>query len=357
MMMHVYTEPAEINFSKLEERLLQVNDVIARTNFQFSRRLPSLLRQMPTLIMATGGSVSSAMYLKMFLESKDILCEVIEPRDYFYKQNISSYQRLIVLSNSGKSNGMLDSLRTFPGKATLITSEYVMQDEDYTWEGDRKVPLFETIYWSNGFYLDNKEKSFLSIVPTLGPNLMFLELEQLLEENKEELMKEDYIKINEKLKNLISKSRERVDRLNFDFKDTNLVQVASGYDTKASSCVLESNMTETGTIGVCVHDKGSYCHGRSNLLFQNPDSPMIYLTHQMKSFDYELLHLLMKEYPNVFLFHTLDEEQNIFWKEFYLSLQMYYLSKKIADDKKIDLTMPEYNPRVVKKLYKYKGEM
>ena len=36
---------------------------------------------------------------------------------------------------------------------------------------------------------------------------------------------------------------------------------------------------------------------------------------------------------------------------------MYYLSKKIADDKKIDLTMPEYNPRVVKKLYKYKGEM
>ena len=61
MMMHVYTEPAEINFSKLEERLLQVNDVIARTNFQFSRRLPSLLRQMPTLIMATGGSVASGM--------------------------------------------------------------------------------------------------------------------------------------------------------------------------------------------------------------------------------------------------------------------------------------------------------
>ena len=357
MLKHVYTEPAEVNFSKLEERLLQVNDEITRTNFQFSRRLPSLLRKMPTLIMATGGSVTSAKYLKMFLESKGILCEVIEPRDYFYKQNISSYQRLIVLSNSGKSNGMLNALRTFPGEATLITNEYVMQDEDYTWEGDRRVSLFDTIYWSNGFYLDNTEKSFISIVPTLGPNLMFLELEQLLEENKEELTKEDYIKINEKLKVLISKSRERVERLDFDFKETNLIQVSSGYDTKVSSCILESNMIETGTTSVCVHDKGSYCHGRSNLLFQNPDSPMIYLAHQMKSFDYELLHLFMKEYPNIFLFHTLDEEQNIFWKEFYLSLQMYYLSKKIADDKGIDLTMPEYNSKMVKKLYKYKGEM
>ena len=116
-------------------------------------------------------------------------------------------------------------------------------------------------------------------------------------------------------------------------------------------------MIETGTTSVCVHDKGSYCHGRSNLLFQNPDSPMIYLAHQMKSFDYELFHLFMKEYPNIFLFHTLDEEQNVFWKEFYLSLQMYYLSEKIATDKGIDLTMPEYNPEMVKKLYKYKGEM
>lgn len=184
MIKHVYTEPAEVNFSKLEERLLQVNDVIARTNFQFSRRLPSLLRKIPTLIMATGGSRASAEYLKMFLESKDILCEVIEPRDYLYKQNISSYQRFIVLSNSGKSNRMLDSLRTFPGEAMLITSEYVMQEEDYTWEGDRRVALFDTIYWSNGFYLDNKEKSFTSIVPTLGPNLMFLELELLLEEKR-----------------------------------------------------------------------------------------------------------------------------------------------------------------------------
>ena len=33
------------------------------------------------------------------------------------------------------------------------------------------------------------------------------------------------------------------------------------------------------------------------------------------------------------------------------------LPKKIAEDKNIDLTQPEYNPTLVKKLYKFKGEM
>ena len=44
-------------------------------------------------------------------------------------------------------------------------------------------------------------------------------------------------------------------------------------------------------------------------------------------------------------------------KQYYLTLQMYFLSKKVADDKNIDLTMPEYNPRLVKKMYNFKGEM
>ena len=38
-------------------------------------------------------------------------------------------------------------------------------------------------------------------------------------------------------------------------------------------------------------------------------------------------------------------------------LQMYFLSKKIADDKSIDLPQPEYNPKLVKELYNFKGEM
>lgn len=359
-MIHTHTESAEKNFKKLEERLLQINDPNLFTNFQFSKQAGHLFRNVPTLIVATGGSKTAAFYLKMFLETNETLCEIIEPRDYFYKKNINQFKNLIVISNSGKSNGLLKILREFPYSSCLITNEYIRHEDDYTHQsgyfGNEPTKLFDILYWSNGKYKE-QEKSFVSIIPTLAPMLMFLELSILKEEQKSELSSKDLSKINKKLKKLLEKSKERVNKFNFNFKDTDLVQIMSGYDTSCSSSILESNMIETGTSSVVIHDKGSFCHGRSNLLFQNPESPIIYLTHQVKQLDDQLLKLLIKEYPNIFLFHTLDEDTSIFWKEFYLSLQMYFLSKKIADDKKIDLTNPDYNPRLVKTLYNYKGDM
>ena len=131
----------------------------------------------------------------------------------------------------------------------------------------------------------------------------------------------------------------------------------SGYETKTSSSVLESNLSEVGLAAPVIHDKGSYCHGRSNLLFRYPNSHMIYLTHELKEIDNMLINSINDEYSNLTIFNTHDLDENIFWKEYYLTLQMYFLSKKIADDKNIDLTMPEYNPRLVKKMYNFKGEM
>lgn len=359
MINHKYTEETKINFSKMEERLLQINELIFSANFEFSRN-KFIFKNGPTLIIATGGSKAAAYYLKMLLESNKILCEVIEPRDYFYKKNINQFYNLIAISSSGKSNGILEILRNFPRECYLITSEYTYQEEDYGhnfgYYRNETKPLFDILYWSNGKYID-REKSFISIIPTLAPMLIFLNLSILKEYKQRELFTEDLIKINDKLKQLFEKSKERVNNLNFNFKDTNLIQIMSGYDTTCSSSILESNMVETGTSSVVIHDKGSFCHGRSNLLFQNSKSPIIYLTHQMKNLDNELLQILIQEYPNIFLFSSLDENASIFWKEYYLSLQMYFLSKKIAEDKGIDLTMPEYNPQVVKKLYQYKGEM
>jgi len=92
-------------------------------------------------------------------------------------------------------------------------------------------------------------------------------------------------------------------------------------------------------------------------LFQNPKSPVIYLAHQKAELDEVELNVLKEDYENVFLFDTFAENENKFWKENYLSLQMMYLSRKIASDKQIDLTQSEYNPNVVKKLYKFKGGM
>ena len=90
MINHKYTEETKINFSKLEERLLQINNPNLYTNFQFSRN-GYMFKKGPILIVATGGSKATANYLKMFLESREELCEVIEPRDYFYKKNINQF--------------------------------------------------------------------------------------------------------------------------------------------------------------------------------------------------------------------------------------------------------------------------
>ena len=155
----------------------------------------------------------------------------------------------------------------------------------------------------------------------------------------------------------INKLIEKINKLNVDFKDTSLIQIMCGYETKTSASVLESNLTEVGLAPAVIHDKGSYCHGRSNLLFQYPNSKLIYLSHGLKELDSLLIESINSEYSNISVFDTNDLSDNIFWKEYYLILQMYFLSKKIAEDKNIDLTQPEYNPTLVKKLYKFKGEM
>lgn len=343
MIKHTRTETTKINFDKLESRLLEINNEIATTCWQFDRKLFShLIRTLktPTLIMATGGSKASAYYLQMYLERLGIITEVIEPRDYFYKKNINSYKRLIAISNSGNTNGINEALENFKGEKYLITGTY---------KEDKEV---EILCWSNDNYTD-KEKSFISIIPTLAPMLMILDEVEIYGNNKDGNLKE----INKKLKILLEKSKQRIENINYNFKDTNLLQIITGIDTKVSSTILESNLIESGTLPVITHDKGSFCHGRSNLIYNNPESPIIILSHNQTELDKLLLETLLKEYPNIFLLHTLDLNKNIYWKELYLSLQMYYLSKKIANDKNIDLTMPEYNENVIKKLYKWKGKM
>ncbi len=73
--------------------------------------------------------------------------------------------------------------------------------------------------------------------------------------------------------------------------------------------------------------------------------------------DQVLIQSIDDEYANLSVFSTSDLNETIFWKEYYLMLQMYFLSKKISEDKNIDLTSPDYNPRLVRKMYHFKGEM
>ncbi len=343
MIKHTHTKPTEFNFSKLEERIMQVNDPNLGKYNDIREILYELtIENKPTLIIATGGSKVIAYYLQLIIERlglTGIICEVIEPRDYFYKANREMFSNLIAISASGNTNGINEALLDFKGNKYLISE-------------NKKDVNYQVISWGNELY--DKEKSFISLATSLGP--ISLLLDSTISLNLE-LGSSEIKKINDKIKELLSRSAEKIDRLNVDFKDTSLIQIMSGYETKTSSSVLESNLVEVGLASPVIHDKSSFCHGRSNLLFQYPNSKMIYLTHGLRELDNLLLDSINSEYSNVSIFDTNDLDENIFWKEYYLILQMYFLSKKIADDKKIDLTQPEYNPTLVKRLYKFKGDM
>ncbi len=332
-MKHYNMDITEVNFNKLYDRLCLLD---LEEKYKEFKKLFVNLEKGSTLIMATGGSKGAAHFLSLVLDAKKQISEVIEPRDFFYKKNIDSYQNLVVISASGTTNGVEESLTHFKGNRFLITENPLANKDTYL-----------SFIWSNSSYLEQKENSFISLVPTLAPMFLFLKwAEQEKSENLSQKM------------NMLNQAKEEIASFPFSFDKTELLQVMTGYDTKASSAILESNLTESLGLPVILHDKGDFCHGRSNLLYRHEQSPLLYLMHESSSLDVLLLDVLKKEYPNIFVLDTsLKKESSMLEREFYLSLKMYYLSKKIAEDKKMDLTCPDYNPNIVKKVYRYRGEM
>lgn len=240
----------------------------------------------------------------------------LDPRDFFYKVNKEMFSNLIAISASGNTNGIIEALANFNGNKYLIC------------EKEKNINC-QVISWSNK--LCDREKSFISLATSIGPITLLLDSTTSL---NMEMGSNEIIKINSKIKELLIRSKNKINKLPMNFKDTSLIQIMSGYETKISSNVLESNLVEVGLCAPVIHDKGSYCHGRSNLLFQFPNSYMFYLSHNLKELDKILINSISSQYANISVFNTEEIEENIFWKEYYLMIQMYFLSKKIADDKK-----------------------
>lgn len=253
MIKHTHTEPSEINFSKLEKRILSINNPLLNKANDIREMLYQLtINNKPTLIVATGGSKVVAYYLQLIIErlgTNGVICEVIEPRDYFYKVNRNQFSNLIAISTSGNTNGIKEALDDFNGTKFLITQNN--QENNY-----------QVISWGNEKY--ETEKSFISLASSLGPITLMLGATTSL---NMEISSSEIKKINDKINQLLIKSREKVDKISVNFKDISLIQIMSGYETKTSCSVLESNLVETGLVSPVIHDKGSFCHGRSNLLF------------------------------------------------------------------------------------------
>jgi len=177
----------------------------------------------------------------------------------------------------------------------------------------------------------DREKSFISLASTLMPiSILF----------------------NYYMDGDVSILNDVIHPYDFEFDVNDVYEIFSGYDTSVTSKYLESTMVEAG-IGIpIVHDKYSYCHGRSNTSI-NFNSSAIYLNRGTE-FDNFLLGELGKYYKNVIVINGLFNKS--ISDDYQMLVQAMYLTKYIAEKKDKDLSGVDYNP-IVKKLYKYNGQI
>ena len=297
------------NFEKLERRVSDSlnNTDLERINYELSKI------DGPTLISGVGGSSVVSEYASKILSRKNsIITRNTEPRDFMYLDT-SLYKNVLACSYSGNNYGVeiafLNNLKHY-----LLASK----------KNENKGITNLT------YSCSDQEKSFISLAATLIPCSILLNY--YLDNDKERII-------------------DNLDNYNYEF-DTkcDAYEIFSGIDTSTASKYLESTMIESG-IGIpLVHDKYSYCHGRSTISTVKNDIAIYFNSNT--ELDKLLLEELPKYYKDVI---TLDYQNNLF-DEYLLLIKCMYLTKYIAEQETKDLSGVDYNP-MVKKLYKYHNKL
>lgn len=297
------------NFMKLEGRVFDslYNSDLEKINYELSK-----LRE-PTIVTGVGGSSVVSLYASKNINKKNgIITQSMEPRDIKY-MNLKGFKNVLACSYSGNNYGVeisfLNNLKHY------LLSSKENENEDIT---------------NITYYVEESEHSFISLAATLIPCAILLNYE-------------------------LGNEKERIidDLESYDFNfDVNCdaYEIFTGFETSTASKFLESTMVESG-IGIpIIHDKYSYCHGRSTLC-KTSNNVAIYFNLETE-LDKLLLEELPKYYKEVVVINTINNSLN----EFILLNKCMYLTKYIAEIKEKDLSDVDYNP-MVKKLYKYNGNL
>lgn len=298
----------QINFEYLGMR---VRDALDNTDLDKIRYELKRIKT-PTLVSGVGGSnVVSEFTSKVLREKNGIITLNNEPRNLIY-DSLRGFDNIIACSYSGNNFGVDLAFRNDLKKYLLSNNSF--DDKDVTYlQYKTTIP---------------EERSFISLAATLIPISVLL----------------NYYSDGE---NIDIRKRE----FSFD-TSCDVYEIFSGSDTKTASTYLESTMTESG-IGIpIVHDKYGYCHGRSTLSV-NYNNIAIYLNRDTE-LDKLLLEELKKYYKDIVVISS--SEKDPVKADFDMLVESMYLTKYIAEQKQKDLSKVEYNP-IVKKLYKYKGEL
>ena len=300
------------NFEFLKERVV---DSLDNTDLEFIRNELSKLTE-PTLFSGVGGSsVVSEFGAKVINAKNGIVSVNSEPRDFLYRNN-GAFKNVVACSYSGNNYGV--ELSFLKGLRKYLLSNNSFDDSDVT-------------YLKYGTIID-KEKSFISLGATLIPVSILM----------------DYY-LNGQNSLILDCIEESP--FNFDL-ESDVYEIFSGYDTSTASKYLESTMVESG-IGIpIVHDKYSYCHGRSTFGI-NYNGIAIYYNRNTE-FDKMMLEELKQYYSRIITVDSKFEDQIL--DDYQKLIQSMYLTKYIAKKKSKDLSKVDYSP-IVKKLYKYNGKI
>lgn len=302
----------KVNFKYLKERVI---DSLEYTDLEFIRHELSKINE-PTIFSGVGGSsVVSEFGSKVMNKKNGIISINSEPRDFIYRNN-NPFRNVVACSYSGNNYGVelsfLNELKKY------LLSNNAFEDKDVTY-----LKYDTTI---------DSERSFISLGATLIPVSILM----------------DYY-LNGKDKDLVDSIQEQ----DFDFEPENdIYEIYTGHDTSTASKYLESTITESG-IGIpIVHDKYSYCHGRSTLNM-NYKGVAIYFNRNTE-FDKIMLEELKKYYKTIIIIDSKFEDDIL--DDYQMLIQCMYLTKYIAEKKDKDLSKVEYSP-IVKRLYKYNGNI
>ncbi len=299
----------EENFSFLKDR---VQDSLNKTNLAETRRVLSSIKS-PTIITGTGGSRVVSVFSSKILAAKNgIVAEPHEPRDLIYMPT-NGYENILACSYSGTNYGVETSFDNNLKKFLLSSTKA---------EGISNINYETTL---------PKEKSFISLAATLIP--MSIMLDYYLE-GETSIIEE-----------ILTSSSPHIEH-------DHVFEIMSGYDTSTAHTYLESTMVESSIAIPIVHDKYSFCHGRTTTSYHNNHS-LIYFNKDTE-LDRIMLEELQSYYQKILILKSKYQDPII--DDYYLTFQSMLLTKQLAEQTETDLSKIDYSP-VVKKLYKYSGTM
>lgn len=316
------SDPDIITFNKLEQRLLDANSNIdSPRNYQILDTITE-----PNISIGSGGSYPAAIFGSKILTDKGIPSFSMTPRDAIY--NVKGINNLICYSWGGRNYAVKRAMENYSNPIVAHANE-------------KKLFAKEIRFHYGGM---DKEHSFISEADTLIP------MGELLKYylHRKGLNEEKYL-------NNIIKETLRNTLINYDVNNS-IFEIMAGDDTNTPARILESTMTESA-IGIpLIHEKYDYCHGRSVTSSTNKgEHTLIYLLNQETELDRLLLELIPHNYKNVIILKSGTNDRLI--GEYILSLKAVLLCNYIAQMKGMSLSQVDYNPSVVKKLYRYQGEL